>query len=88
MPQRVIEANGHQWVVSSTGRWTQYTRDELTLRFSRVGANPAEERVARFSPRGTTARESALAELSDAFLIDLLGRSQPSWTTPELGYRR
>jgi hypothetical protein len=88
MPQRTIEVNGQRWTAIPSGRRTQYTRDELTVCFSRIGAEPREERVARYSPRGSSARENALAELSDAALTDLLARSQPSWTTPELGYRR
>ncbi len=88
MSPRTIEVGGQRWLVSASGHHTQYSRDEFTVCFSRVGADPAEERVARYSPRGTTARESALAELPDPALVDLLERSQPSWTTPELGYRR
>lgn len=88
MPQRTIEVDGTRWVVTGSGRRTQYAKDEFTVCFSRVGADPAERRVARYSPRGITARESSLAELTDAALADLLARSQPSWTTPELGYQR
>ncbi len=88
MPQRTIEVDGQRWVVTTSGRWTQYVKDEFTVCFSRVGSQPPEARVARYSPRGITARESSLAELSEAALADLLARSQPSWTTPELGYRR
>jgi hypothetical protein len=84
----MIDVAGQRWVVTPSGRHTQYTKDEFTVCFSRVGAEPPEERVARYSPRGITARESALAELSEEALVDLLARSQPSWTTPELGYRR
>jgi hypothetical protein len=32
--------------------------------------------------------ELSLALLTDQALVDLLARSQPSWTSPELGYRR
>jgi hypothetical protein len=88
MPRRVIESNGEQWTVTTTGRRTQYTLDEFTLLFTRVAGGPTERRVARYSPLGNKARESSLAELTDAKLQDLLGRSQPSWTTPELGYQR
>jgi hypothetical protein len=88
MPQRTLEVDGQRWTVSASGRHTQYTRDEFTVCFTRIGADPVEERVARYSPRGSSSRENALAELSDAALADLLKRSQPSWTTPELGYRR
>ena len=88
MPRRVVESNGEQWAVTATGRRTQYTRDEFTLLFKRLAGGPAERRVARYSPLGNKARETSLAELTEAQLRDLLDRSQPSWTTPELGYRR
>jgi hypothetical protein len=44
--------------------------------------------MARYSPLGAKSRELSLAELSDAQLRDLLAHSQPSWTAPEMGYRR
>lgn len=88
MPRRLIEVNGQRWYASPSGRRTQYTRDEFTVVFSRVSGGPPERRVARYSPLGAKDRESSLAELSEASLRDLLRRSQPSWTTPELGYRR
>jgi hypothetical protein len=44
--------------------------------------------VVRYSPQYSKSRESALAQLSDTDLATLLKVSQPSWTTPELGYRR
>jgi len=88
MPQRVVESNGHRWTVSTTGRRTQYGKDEFTVCFTRRGADPAEQRVARYSPLGAKDREGSLAELTDRQLRDLLARSQPAWTTPELGYRR
>ena len=85
MSRRIVIADA-QWAVTSTGCRTQYTKDEFTVCFSRVGAD--EQRVARYSPAGTKARESSLAELTDAQLADLWARSQPSWTSVELGYRR
>ena len=88
MPLRTIEVDGQRWTVTSTGRRTQYSKDEFSVLFTRVGGGPHEERVARYSPLGTKEREASLAALPDAGLIDLLKRSQPSWTTPELGYRR
>ena len=46
-----------------------------------------ERRVARYSPLASKSPELALASLSDAELVALLGRSQPAWTAPETGYR-
>jgi hypothetical protein len=87
MPQRTIELDGQRWTVSMTGRRTQYAKDEFSVLFTRVGSDPAEQRVARYSPQGSKAREDSLAELSDRRLAELLDRSQPAWTTPETGYR-
>lgn len=86
MSGRMIETDGQQWRVSSTGRITQYAKDEFGLRFTRVHPAPPEERVVRYSPRLSKNRESALAQLSDADLVSLLRVSQPAWTTPDLGY--
>jgi hypothetical protein len=88
MPRRVIEADGDQWTVSVSGRNTQYTKDEFGLIFTRGTGAAREQRVARYSPLGAKSRELSLRELSDEDLRDLLGRSQPSWTAPEMGYRR
>jgi hypothetical protein len=90
MPRRIIEVDGVTWEVASSGRVTQYLKDEFALVFTRVGAGAAgrERRVARFSPLGAKSRELALAQLTDAELAALLARSQPSWTAPEMGYRR
>jgi hypothetical protein len=87
MSGRTFEVNGERWMVSSTGRLTQYGKDEFGLRFTRIAPEPRVERVARYSPQLSKNRESALAELSDMDLAGLLRVSQPSWTTPELGYR-
>jgi len=88
MAGRTIEVNGEQWEVSSTGRITQYGKDEFGLRFTRRVPGPVVDRVVRYSPRLSKNRESALAQLSDADLAGLLKVSQPSWTTPDLGYLR
>jgi hypothetical protein len=88
MPRRVIEAGGDQWTVSVSGRNTQYTKDEFGLIFTRGTGAVREQRVARYSPLGAKSRELSLRELSDEDLRDLLARSQPSWTAPEMGYRR
>jgi hypothetical protein len=88
MPRRTIDVNGQSWSVSSTGRVTQYTRDEFGLVFSRAGATGREERVTRFAPIGSRSPELALAELPEARLRELFARSQPSWTAAETEYRR
>jgi hypothetical protein len=88
MAGRTIEVNGEQWEVSSTGRITQYGKDEFGLRFTRRVPGPVVDRVVRYSPRLSKNRESALAQLSDADLAGLLKVSQPAWTTPDLGYLR
>ena len=88
MPERSISVNNETWTVASSGRITQYAKDEFGLRFTRVAPEPRVERMVRYSPQGVKNRESALAELSDAELVSLLNVSQPSWTAPETGYRR
>ena len=87
MSGRTFESGGERWMVSSTGRITQYGKDEFGLRFTRVAPAPREERVVRYSPQLSKGRESALAQLNDAELAALLKVSQPSWTTPDSGYR-
>jgi hypothetical protein len=86
MARRTIEVDGQAWRVEAAGRTTQSSRDELAVRFRRAG--DGQERLARVQPRLTKDRERALALLTDAELRDLLAHSQPSWTSPELGYRR
>jgi hypothetical protein len=88
MPRRIIEVDGEQWAVAVSGRVTQYVKDEFGLVFTRgVGPN-REQRVVRYSPLGSKGREVSLGQLSDSELRDLLAHSQPSWTAPEMGYRR
>jgi hypothetical protein len=88
MPRRVIEVDGELWEVAVSGRVTQYVKDEFGLVFTRgVGPN-REQRVVRYSPLGAKSRELSLGQLSDQELRDLLRFSQPSWTSPEMGYRR
>jgi hypothetical protein len=88
MPRRIIEVDGTEWEVSVSGRVTQYVKDEFGLVFTRgVGPN-REQRMVRYSPLGAKAREVSLGQLSDDDLRDLLAHSQPSWTAPEMGYRR
>ena len=88
MPRRIIEVDGEQWQVTVSGRTTQYVKDEFGVVFTRGVGPDREQRVARYSPLGAKSRELSLSQLSDAELADLLAHSQPSWTAPELGYRR
>jgi hypothetical protein len=88
MPRRIIDVDGERWEVAVSGRVTQYTKDEFGLIFSRgIGPN-REQRVARYTPLGAKSRELSLSQLSDQELRELLAHSQPSWTAPEMGYRR
>lgn len=86
MPKRVIEVDGRQWTVTLSGRRTQYNKDEFGVVFT--GDAPREQRVARYSPLAVKSAELSLSRLSDQDLATLLQRSQPSWTSPELEYRR
>ena len=88
MPRRIIEADGASWEVSVSGRLTQYTKDEFGLVFTRGTGSGRERRVARYTPLGAKSRELSLRQLSDQQLQELLRQSQPSWTAPEMGYRR
>lgn len=86
MPRRIIDVDGQQWAVAVSGRTTQYGKDEFGVIFTRVDGE-RERRVARYSPLGAKSRELSLAQLADDELRALLGRSQPAWTAPEMGYR-
>lgn len=88
MPRRIIEVDGDQWEVSVSGRVTQYVKDEFGLIFTRGVGPDREQRVVRYSPLGAKSRELSLSLLSDQELRELLSHSQPSWTAPEMGYRR
>ena len=88
MPRRIVEIDGSRWAVSPSGRITQYDKDEFALRFSRLPAGSGHDRISRYSPLAAKNREASLAQLSDAELVALFRVSQPSWTSPELGYRR
>jgi hypothetical protein len=88
MPRRIIEVDGDQWEVAVSGRVTQYLKDEFGLVFTRGVGPDREQRVVRYSPLGSKGREVSLGQLSDSELRDLLAHSQPSWTAPEMGYRR
>ena len=88
MPRRIIEVNGERWAVSAAGRITQYDKDEFALRFTRLPAGSAQDRITRYSPLKAKDREGSLGQLSETELVGLFKVSQPSWTSSELGYRR
>jgi hypothetical protein len=86
--KRQIEIGSDTWAVAPAGRVTQYFKDEFGLVFTKGTGAGREERVVRYSPRGSRYREFSLQELSTAQLVSLFHRSQPSWTSPETEYRR
>lgn len=86
MPRTVTIENS-TWDVAPAGRVTQYFKDEFALVFTRGTGDGREERVVRYSPRGSRYREFSLQELTTRQLMQLFQRSQPSWTSPETGYR-
>jgi hypothetical protein len=88
MPRRFIDVDGETWTVSPSGRLTQYTKDEFGLIFTRGTGVDREQRVVRYSPLGAKTQELSLHQLTEQELRDLLAHSQPSWTAPEMGYRR
>jgi hypothetical protein len=86
MPTRRITVDGRTWDVFPSGWITVNAHDEFGLLFIAGSGPDREVRVTRYSPQGTRSRERSLAELSDAELGQLLGYSQPSFTSPEAGY--
>ena len=88
MPARTIDIEGSEWSVFPSGFITQYDQDEFGLFFTRGTGESREVRVTRYSPQGTRSREQSFAELSDARLRSLFDQSQPSFTSPEAGYRQ
>ena len=87
MARRFIEIDGDQWEVTPAGSVTQYVKDEFALVFARGAGEARERRIVRYSP-AIRHRDNSLAALSDDSLRRLFRSSQPSWTSPELGYRR
>lgn len=87
MARRLVEIDGAEWEVAPAGSVTQYVKDEFALVFSRGTGESRERRIVRYSPV-VRYREASLAALTDAQLRELFLVSQPSWTSPELGYRR
>jgi hypothetical protein len=88
MARRIIDHDGATWEVTYSGHRTQYATDELTLEFVRVAGGVKERRFARVSPRGAKSVDSALDEMSDRALGDLLRSAQPAWTSPDGEYSR
>ncbi|MDO8501036.1 MAG: hypothetical protein Q7S20_04245 [Gemmatimonadaceae bacterium] len=88
MPARIISIDGNDWSVYPSGYITQYDQDEFGLFFARGTGKAREVRVTRYSPQGTRSREQSFAELSDERLLSLFQQSQPSFTSPEAGYRQ
>ena len=88
MPSRPLLVNGVRWEVTPAGRITPLDGDEFALVFTRHAADTDEVRVTRYAPQGVMSRDASLAAMSDANLRDLFEMSQPSFTSPEVGYRR
>lgn len=88
MPREIADTEGVIWRVALTGRHTQYSVDEISLEFRRVGPGEDERRYARFSPRGAKSPERAYEEVSDRMLSRLLTIAQPAWTSPDGVYGR
>jgi hypothetical protein len=88
MPTRTIDIDGRTWRVFPSGYITQYEHDEFGLIFSFGTGKDRQLRVTRYSPVGTRSREQSLAEFTDEDLRRLFGQSQPSFTSPEVGYLR
>lgn len=88
MSNRTIQVGDQVWTVTSTGRNTQYTKDEFGVLFTTGLGESRVRRITRYSPRTTKARSASLTELPEEELRALFTKSQPSWTSPELGYQR
>jgi len=88
MPDRKITVDGKVWSVFPSGFITQYDQDEFGLFFARGTGLGREVRVTRYSPQGTRSREQSFAELNENKLRELFQQSQPSFTSPEAGYRQ
>jgi hypothetical protein len=88
MPARKIHVGDATWEVYPSGLITQYEHDEFGLIFVAGTGDERRVRVTRYSPQGTRSREQSLAEMSDEQLRRLFDESQPSFTSPEAGYRR
>ena len=88
MPTRTITVDGKEWKVFPSGYITPNEHDEFGLIFVAGQGGVRELRVTRYSPVGTRSREQSLAEMADDDLRRLFQQSQPSFTSPEVGYAR
>jgi hypothetical protein len=88
MPDRKITVEGKEWSVFPSGFITQYDQDEFGLFFAHGTGAERVVRVTRYSPQGARSREASFAELSEDRLRSLFKESQPSFTSPEAGYRK
>jgi hypothetical protein len=88
MPARRIDIEGTTWNVFPSGFITQYDQDEFGLIFAHGTGENRKIRVTRYSPQGTISREQSFAELTDERIRSLFEQSQPSFTSPEAGYRK
>ena len=88
MPTRSIKIGAKTWRVFPSGYITQYEHDEFALIFVSGSGSQRELRVTRYSPVGSRSREQSLTELSNEDLLRLFEQSQPSFTSPEVGYTR
>jgi hypothetical protein len=88
MPARRIDIDGRTWNVYPSGFITQYDQDEFGIFFAHGTGEDREIRVTRYSPQGTRSREQSFAELTDERIRSLFDQSQPSFTSPEAGYRK
>lgn len=88
MPAREIQIDGSTWSVFPSGYITSYMQDEFGLFFTRGAGDSREVRTTRYSSVGSRSREQSFAELSEAELRTLFEQSQPSFTSPEAGYRQ
>ena len=83
MAGRTILVDGETWEVAPAGRVSVYDRDQFGIVFEQGAGSERRRRFTRYSPVGHRSPDAALAELSDAELIQLFHQSQPAWTAPE-----
>lgn len=83
MAARQITVDGECWDVIPSGRVTSYARDEFGLLFQQGTGPERRRRYVRYSPLGARRWDAALAELTDAQLVELFRHSQPPWTSPD-----